>query len=107
MSISWPERPLEADPVILTSFLRCVPVIRASRWIWRLSSVARAYPDERLACSCLSTVQRALSRPISSYPSRFAAPLCLQCSRPRKQTPSLKSYLGIGEPEGRGEGCDR
>jgi hypothetical protein len=31
MLISSLESPLEADPVILTSFLRCVPVIKGSR----------------------------------------------------------------------------
>jgi hypothetical protein len=31
MSMSSLESPLEADPVILMSFLRCVPVIKGSR----------------------------------------------------------------------------
>jgi glutaredoxin 2 len=36
MSMSSLESPLEADPVILMSFLRCVPVIQGSRWTTKL-----------------------------------------------------------------------
>jgi hypothetical protein len=35
-SMSSLESPLEADPVILMSFLRCVPVIQGSRWTTKL-----------------------------------------------------------------------
>jgi hypothetical protein len=34
------ERPLAADPIILRSSLRCVPVIRGSRWTWTPSRVS-------------------------------------------------------------------
>jgi hypothetical protein len=44
MSMSSLESPLAADPVILMSFLRCVPLIRGSRWIRTPSTVARAVP---------------------------------------------------------------
>jgi hypothetical protein len=60
MSMSSLQRPLEADPVILLSFLRSVPVIKGSRWTWTPSNVARAVPIARLACSCLATVQGGL-----------------------------------------------
>jgi hypothetical protein len=84
MSISWLESPLEADPVILMSFLRCVPVVRGFTWTCTPSTVARAVPIACLAYSCLATVQGVILIHISSCPSRFAAPLCLQCTQPQE-----------------------
>jgi hypothetical protein len=77
MSMSSLESPLEADPVIRMSFLRCVPVIKDSRWTCTPSTVAMAVPMARLACSCLTTVLGALQRHISSCPSWFLDPQCL------------------------------
>jgi hypothetical protein len=74
MSMSALERPLEADLVILMSFLPCETVIKGSRRTCNLSSVARAVPIVSLVCSSLTTVQGALLKHISSCPSWFGAP---------------------------------
>jgi hypothetical protein len=79
MSMSWLERPLAADPMILMSSRRSVPVTKGSRWTWAPSTVARACPIACLTCSCLATVQGALLTHISSCPSWFLDPQCLQC----------------------------
>jgi hypothetical protein len=103
MSISALESPLAADPVILMSFLRCVPVMRGSRGTCTSSIIARAFPMVRLACSCLAMVH------VGSPEAYLVVSQSVWCSTvpavhwsPWEQSACVFSprYLEIGHPEG-------
>jgi hypothetical protein len=77
VSMSSLERPLADDPMILMSSLRCVSFTNGYRLTYTPSSVIRAVPMARLACSCLAMVQGALLMHIWSCASWFSALQCL------------------------------
>jgi hypothetical protein len=86
MSRSSLESPLDADPMIPMSFLRCVPVMKCSSWTWPPSTAAWDVPIAHLAFSCLHTVQGTLLTHSALCQSQFAALQFLQCTAAARRT---------------------